>query len=42
MGRRSPGRKNASVYGLDSSPSSEAMKDLLKLEEVLEAKLVHL
>lgn len=42
MGRRSPGGKNVSVYGLDSSPSPEALRDLLKIKEVLEAKLVHL
>jgi len=42
MGRRSPGGKNVSVYVLDSSPSSEALRDLLKIKEVLEAKLVHL
>ncbi|UCG94406.1 MAG: phosphoglycerate dehydrogenase [Candidatus Aerophobus sp.] len=42
MGRRNPGRKNVSVYGLDSSPSPEALRDLLKIKEVLEAKLVHL
>ena len=42
MGRRTPGAKNVSVYVLDSPPSPQAIKDLLKLEEVLEAKLVHL
>jgi D-3-phosphoglycerate dehydrogenase len=42
MGRRTPGGKNVSVYVLDSSPPPEAIKDLLKLGEILEAKLVHL
>jgi D-3-phosphoglycerate dehydrogenase len=42
MGRRTRGEKNVSVYVLDSSPSLQAIKDLLKLEEILEAKLVHL
>jgi len=42
MGRKSPGRKNVSVYSLDSSPSSKAMEEISKIPEVIEAKLVHL
>ncbi|MFQ6065724.1 MAG: phosphoglycerate dehydrogenase [bacterium] len=42
MGRRTPGGKNVSVYVLDSSPSPEALRDLSKIEEVLEARLVRL
>jgi len=39
---RSAESKNISVYILDSSPSSEIMEELLKIEEVLETKLVYL
>ena len=42
MGRSTPSGKNVSVYTLDSSPSQKAMKELEKIEEVLEAKLIHL
>ncbi len=42
MGRRAPGGKNVSVYSLDSSPPSEAIRDLLKIKEVLTVKLVRL
>jgi len=41
MGRNTEGN-NISVYILDSSPSPEAMEELLKREEVLEAKVVYL
>ncbi len=42
MGRTAPGKENVSVYTLDSPPSLQAMEELCGLEEVLEAKLVHL
>lgn len=42
MGRNAPRGKNVSVYILDSSPSQKAMKELEKIEEVLEAKLIYL
>ncbi len=41
MGRRTPG-KNVSVYILDNSPPPQALEDLSKIEEVLEARLVRL
>jgi len=42
MSRKGPGGKNVSVYTLDASPSPEMLKELLRTEKVLEAKLVHL
>lgn len=42
MGRNAPRGKNVSVYILDSSPSQKAMKELEKIEEVLEAKLIRI
>jgi len=42
MGRKTPGGKNVSVYSLDNSPPPEAVKDLLKIKEILKVKVVHL
>lgn len=42
MGRTAPGKENISIYTLDSSPSIAAMQALQSLNEVIEAKLVHL
>jgi len=42
MGRKTPGGKNVSVYSLDDSPPSEAIKDLLRIKEILQVKVVHL
>jgi len=42
MGRKTPGSKNVSVYILDSFPPSQAIEELLKMEEILNARLVHL
>lgn len=38
---RSAGAKNISVYNLDNPPSSEAIGELLREEEVLEAKMLY-
>jgi len=40
MGRKVPGGKNVSVYSLDSPPSPEAIRDLLKIKEVLQVRVV--
>ena len=42
MGRSAPGEENISVYTLDTSPSSEVLKALCSIEEVLEARPVYL
>ena len=42
MGTIIPGKENVSVYTLDTSLTSEVMKSLQNIEEVLKAKLVHL
>ncbi len=42
MGTIIPGKENVSVYTLDTSLTSEVMKSLQNIEEVLKVKLVHL
>lgn len=42
MGRTTPGKENISVYTLDTPPTPEVMEAINSIEEVLEAKLVHL
>lgn len=42
MGRKIRGSKNVSVYILDSFPPLEALEELLKMEEILDARFVHL
>ena len=42
MGRKTPGSKNVSVYILDSFPPRQAIEELLKMEEILDARVVRL
>ncbi|MCD6231585.1 phosphoglycerate dehydrogenase [Candidatus Aerophobetes bacterium] len=42
MGRKTRGSKNVSVYILDSFPPRQAIEELLKMEEILDARVVRL
>jgi len=42
MSRKGPGGKNVSVYILDTPPPPEALRELSRIEEVLEVKLANL
>lgn len=42
MGRKRRGEKNVSVYLVDAPPPKEALEELLRLEEVIEVRLVRL